>query len=153
MLRLHCDRRVRLLATMARYGQGANSSWKPSSRAGTIIVSHFANRSFLEIRSFFTSFFISVITYMELVQGMRNKNELNELRKALRMWNAKILYVTEEVSTKAMFFVERHYLSHSIEIADSLIASTAITNALTLVTGNDKHYRVIKDLNLKIFRP
>ena len=40
-------------------------------------------------------FYISVITYMELVQGMRNKNELNELRKALRIWNTKILYVTE----------------------------------------------------------
>ena len=99
------------------------------------------------------SFYISVITYMELVQGMRNKIELNELRKALRIWNAKILYITEDISSKAMFFVERHYLSHSIEIADSLIASTAITNALTLVTGNDKHYNVISDLNLKIFRP
>ena len=40
------------------------------------------------------NFFISVVTYMELVQGMRNKNELNELRKALRIWNGKILYIT-----------------------------------------------------------
>jgi predicted nucleic acid-binding protein len=28
-------------------------------------------------------FFISVVTYMELVQGMRDKNELNYLRRAL----------------------------------------------------------------------
>ena len=61
-----------------------------------------------------TSFYISVITYMELVQGMRNRNELNELRKALRIWNAKILYITEDISSKAMFFMERHYLSHSL---------------------------------------
>lgn len=29
-------------------------------------------------------FFISVVTYMELVQGMRNKRELNIFRKILR---------------------------------------------------------------------
>ena len=99
------------------------------------------------------SFYLSVITYMEIVQGMRNKNELNELRKALRIWNAKILYITEDISAKAMFFIERYYLSHSIEIADSLIAATAITNGLRLITGNDKHYRVIKNLELELFRP
>ncbi len=33
-------------------------------------------------------FHISVVTYMELVQGMRNKNELNNLRKALHVWNS-----------------------------------------------------------------
>jgi len=99
------------------------------------------------------SFFISVITYMELVQGMRNKNELIEFRKSLREWNSKILYITENISSKAMFFIERHYLSHSHEIADSLIAATAIVNALPLMTGNDKHYHVINDLNVKIFRP
>ena len=99
------------------------------------------------------SFYISVITYMELVQGMRNKNELNKLRKALRLWNTKILYVTEDISAKALFLMERHYLSHSIEVADSLIAATSIANALTLITGNDKHYGIIKDLELKIFRP
>ena len=99
------------------------------------------------------SFYISVVTYMELVQGMRNKNELNELRKALREWNSKILYINEDISTKAMFLIERHYLSHSLEIADSLIASTAIVNALPLITGNDKHYQVISDIELIKFRP
>ena len=99
------------------------------------------------------AFYISVITYMELVQGMRNKKELHEFRKTLRIWNTKILYITEDVSAKAMFFIERHYLNNSLEIADSLIAATAIANALPLLTGNDKHYRVINDLELKIFRP
>ena len=32
-----------------------------------------------------SNFFISVVTYMELVQGMRNKKELNNLRKALHI--------------------------------------------------------------------
>lgn len=99
------------------------------------------------------AFYISVVTYIELVQGMRNKNELNELRNALRNWNAKILYITEEISSKAMFYVERHYLSHTLQLADSLICATALVNGLTLLTANDRHYKMINELKLKIFRP
>jgi predicted nucleic acid-binding protein len=98
-------------------------------------------------------FFISVVTYMELVQGMRNKNELNNLRKALNAWGSKILYISEEISVKAMFFVEQHFLSHSIQLADALIGATAISNGFPILTGNDKHYKILKDLQIKKFRP
>jgi len=98
-------------------------------------------------------FYISAVTYIELVQGMRNKNELKELRKALRIWRAKIMYINEEISTKAMFFVERHYLSHSLQLADALIAASALVSGIPVLTGNDKHYKVIKELELKKFRP
>ncbi len=60
------------------------------------------------------NFFISVVTYIELVQGMRNKKELNSLRKSIHSWNAKVLYISEEISSKAMFYVEQHFLSHSL---------------------------------------
>jgi len=98
-------------------------------------------------------FFTSVITYIELVQGMRNKNELIELRRAFREWNTKILYINEEISSKAMFYIERHYLSHSLQLADALIASTALVNGLPILTGNDKHYRMIKELEIIKFKP
>ncbi len=98
-------------------------------------------------------FFISVVTYMELVQGMRNKDELNNFRRALYAWNTKILYISEEISVKAMFFVEQHYLSHSIQLADALIGATAISHGLPILTGNDKHYKILKDIQIKNFRP
>ena len=98
-------------------------------------------------------FFISVVTYMELVQGMRDKNELNKLRRALHVWNSKILYISEEISVKAMFFVEQHYLSHSIQLADALIASTAISHGFPILTSNDEHYKILRDLQIKKFRP
>ena len=101
----------------------------------------------------FESFSLSVVTYMELVQGMRNKNELNHLRQALHAWNATILYITEEISAKAMFAVEQHFLSHSIELADALIGSTAIAHGLPLLTGNDKQYKIMKGVQIKKFRP
>ena len=96
---------------------------------------------------------MSVITYMELVQGMRNKNELNKLRRAIHAWNSKILYISEEISVKAMFFIEQHYLSHSILMADALIGATAVAYGLPIPTGNDKHYKILKGVQIKKFRP
>jgi predicted nucleic acid-binding protein len=101
----------------------------------------------------FNHFFVSVVTYMELVQGMRNKNELNNLRRAFHAWGTKILYISEEISVKAMFFVENHFLSHSMQLADALIGVTAISHGFPILTGNDKHYRIIKELKIKKFRP
>lgn len=98
-------------------------------------------------------FSISVVTYMELVQGMRNKKELNSLRQALKIWNTKIIYISEDISAKAMFFVEQHFLSHSMQLADALVGATAIFCGESILTANDKHYTVLKDLQIKKFRP
>jgi hypothetical protein len=98
-------------------------------------------------------FFISVISYMELVQGMQNKRELTLLRKTMRNWNARILYINEDISAKAMFFVEQHFLSNSIVLADALIGATAISNGLKLLTANIKHYKALKNIELETFRP
>ncbi len=98
-------------------------------------------------------FSISVITYMELIQGMKNKKELNSLRQALHGWNARLVYISEEISAKAMFFVEQHFLSHSIEIADALIGASAITHGLPLLTANDKHYKVMDGIEIRKFSP
>lgn len=98
-------------------------------------------------------FRISVITYMELVQGMRNKNELRALRRSLRNWKAEVIYINEEISSKAMFYVERHYLSHSVQLADAIIAATAVSYGLSLLTGNDKHYKISKEVDITKFQP
>jgi predicted nucleic acid-binding protein len=99
------------------------------------------------------NFFMSVVTYMELVQGMRNKKELNSLRKSIHAWNTKLLYISEEISAKAMFYVEEHFLSHSLELADALIGATAVTYGLPILTGDNKHYKIIRDIQVKVFRP
>ncbi|RUM34581.1 MAG: VapC toxin family PIN domain ribonuclease, partial [Desulfobulbus sp.] len=68
-------------------------------------------------------------------------------------WNSKILYISEEISAKAMFAVEQHFLSHAMQLADALIGSTAVAHGLSLLTGNDKHYRIMKGVQVKRFRP
>jgi predicted nucleic acid-binding protein len=100
-----------------------------------------------------SGFTISVVSYIELVQAMRNKQELTCLRRALRTWNAKIAYITEDISAKAMFYVEQYYLSHSLQLADALISATAVANGLDVLTANTKHYRFLKDITLKGFKP
>ncbi len=111
------------------------------------------NMKALNILEKHNGFSISVITYMELVQGMRNKNELTLLRKALKLWRTKINYVTEEISSRAMFYVEQHFLNHSMQLADALIGATAVSHGIPLITGNTKHYKIVKELELLKFQP
>ena len=94
---------------------------------------------------------ISAITYMEVVQGTRNKRELNAFKKALKLWNARVVPVTETISYHAMFFVESYCLSHSVCLADGLIAATAKKLGTPLLTGNVKHYSVLPGIEVEPF--
>ena len=96
---------------------------------------------------------ISSVTYMELVQGMRDKRELKILREILGGRGIEILPINENISHKAMFFVEQHFHSHALRLADALIGATAVVHAQPLLTANIKHYSVIKDITLERFRP
>ena len=96
---------------------------------------------------------LSAVTYMELVQGMRNKQELRQLRQALIYWQASIRHLEEGISSRAMFLVESYALSHNMQMADALIAATAMEAGVPLLTANDHHYRHIDGLEIKVFRP
>ena len=98
-------------------------------------------------------FEMSVVTYVELVQGLRNKAELNTLKNFLQEKSAAILHVTESISATAMFLVEQHHFGHSLELADALIAATAMGHGLTLLTGNARHYQPVRNLVMKRFEP
>ena len=98
-------------------------------------------------------FSISIVTYMELVQGMRDKQELAKMKKALADMNVEIIPLSEEVSLRASDYVETYSLSHSMELADALIAATCVAENDTLVTANDKHYKVVQALQMTVFRP
>ena len=52
----------------------------------------------------------------------------------------------ENISTRAMFLVEDYYLSHSLELADAIIATTVLENNEVLLTANDKHYKYIPNI-------
>ena len=96
---------------------------------------------------------ISVVTYMEIVQGARNKAELNAFKKALSALNISVLQIVEMVSTKAMFFVEQYALSHAMELADALIGATSVVHQIPLLTGNEKHYKYLPEIRIAKFTP
>ena len=97
-------------------------------------------------------FKISVISYVELVQGVDNKKELKVLQKQLKSWSTELIQITENISTRAMFFVEDYYLNKSLELADAMIAATAIEKNEILLTANDKHYNFIPNIRINKFR-
>ncbi len=98
------------------------------------------------------NFNISAVTYMELVQGMRDKNELRIFKKSIKEMEIKTIYISKEISAKAIFYVEEFFLSHSMQMADALIAASTSTYGLRLLTANDKHYKMLSDMEIEVFR-
>ena len=98
-------------------------------------------------------FTLSAVTYMELVQGVRNNAELQALRQSIRFWGASIEQIDPDISARAMYLVESHALSHGMQMADALIAATALSLGTPLLTANDRHYRCVEGLDIQVFRP
>jgi predicted nucleic acid-binding protein len=100
-----------------------------------------------------TDWSISAVSYMELVQGCRNKTELKAMQKAFKSSQSAIQALTPSISEHAIALVENHALSHGLHMADALIAATALEHALPLVTGNAKHFQVVPGLKVIVFKP
>ena len=90
---------------------------------------------------------LSAVTEMELVVGCRNKNELRELNRFPEQFT--IIPVNPEISATSIKLLKAYRLSHGLLIADSIIAATALVSRRTLVSGNAKHFSMIKDLLLR----
>lgn len=96
---------------------------------------------------------ISSVTYMELIKGVRDKQELRNLKQTLHMLSFEIIPIDENISHRAMIYIEEYGLSSGIDLPDALIAATSIEKNLTLCTANNKHYKVIPNLEIDAFRP
>ena len=96
---------------------------------------------------------LSAVTYMEMVQGMRNNEEFRLFRRTIHDHQWKIIPLNENISHRASVYIENHALSHGLTMADSLIAASAIESGLPLMSANVRHYRVITELTLSTYRP
>jgi predicted nucleic acid-binding protein len=95
---------------------------------------------------------LSVISYMELIKGARDKADLRATQDFIRVFAFAILPVSEDISHRARVYVEEYALKSNLGIPDALIAATAVERGLHLCTGNAKDYRAISELQLKVFR-
>lgn len=95
---------------------------------------------------------ISAVSYMELVQGCRRTAELKAIQKAFNSHAADVLPITQNICDLACDMVEKYVLSHSLCMADALIAATAVEHSLPLLTGNAKHFSAVPGLKVLVFR-
>ena len=100
-----------------------------------------------------TEKFLSIQTYMELLQTAKNKTQHVYIKDFLSSYGFITLPFTENIGHRASIYVEEYTLSSNLRAGDAIIAATATENNMPLVTSNAKHFKPIKDLELKIFKP
>ncbi len=90
---------------------------------------------------------------MELLQGAKNKLQHKYIKEFIHDFEFRILPLTENVGHRALVYVEEYGLSSGMRAGDAIIAATAVENNMSLSSSSAKHFKVIKDLQLKVFKP
>ncbi len=90
--------------------------------------------------------FINPVIELELLQGAKNKTEMQQLEKKLRMFYQ--LNMPQENFQVARDLIKFYSLSHGLRLADALIAANALIYDLSLYTLNVKDFIFIPELML-----
>lgn len=96
---------------------------------------------------------LSVVSYMELIQGARDRREMTMIRSFLKDLEFQTLPLSESIGHRAAVYMEEYTLKSALALADALVAGTAVEAQERLCSGNAKHFRSIAELELKVFRP
>ncbi len=91
--------------------------------------------------------FITSITKMEILVGARNNNEIVEIDKFLSEF--KLIYLNKSVSQHAIKFIKQYSLQGNLRIPDALIAACVKYCNCLFYTNNIKHFKMIKEINVK----
>ena len=97
--------------------------------------------------------FLSVQTYLELLQGAANKQQHEYTKQFLQDFGFRTLPFSGNIGHRATVYIETYGLSHGLRAGDAHIAATAAENNMVLCSSNAKHFKPIKDLKLKVFNP
>jgi len=97
--------------------------------------------------------YLSIQTYMELLQCAKNKTQHKLVKDFLSSCSFTVLPLTENIGHRASIYVEEYTLSSNLRAGDAIIAATAVENNMMLASSNVKHFKVLKDLQLQAFKP
>lgn len=97
--------------------------------------------------------YISVVSYLELLRGCRDRREAKDLAELVGEWFTEIIPLKPEISDSAVSLMERFALSRRPGVNDLLIAATALDRGEMVATGNVKHFAFIPGLVVKSYRP
>lgn len=94
---------------------------------------------------------LSIITYYEITAGLKFKKAKRQLEDfEIFVRNNNTIYITEEsAKISADIYADLRTKGTTIGTADILIAGIALTNELTLITNNEKHYLSINNLSIE----
>ncbi len=93
-----------------------------------------------------TTLSISSITQMKLIVGCQDKQALRLIDRFLTRF--QIVFLTPEITKQGITLLREYKLSHGLLIPDSLIAATALTIGIPLLTRNQRDFRFIPNLIL-----
>lgn len=96
---------------------------------------------------------LSAVSYLEVLQGMRNKAELAAVKKMLERRAATLLPLSEAITLRAIDLMESLTLGHGLQMGDALIAATALAHGLPVLTANVKHFSAVEGLTIEAFLP
>lgn len=93
---------------------------------------------------------LSIITFYEILSGLRFKGALKQLNSFLEFTkNNTILPLTEDSTIiSSDLYADLRKTGRLIDDIDLLIAGIALSNRLVLVTHNEKHFKRIKGLEV-----
>ena len=69
---------------------------------------------------------MSAVTLMEVLQGTRSIREMQQTRQLIRVLQFRVLPLSEAIGDAATALIEEHALSSGLQVADALIAATAL---------------------------
>jgi tRNA(fMet)-specific endonuclease VapC len=94
---------------------------------------------------------ISIITYYEILGGLRFKKAEKQIKEFEEFVNNNtIIHISEEsAKISGDIYADLRQKGITIGTSDILIAGIAIENELTLITNNEKHYDSIRGLKIE----
>lgn len=93
-----------------------------------------------------TTLFVNSIIEMELLQGARDKNELQRIEKKLGAF--RLLNMQQTIFDLATQFIREYRLSHGLALPDAVIGATAIYYQMPLFTYNRKDFKFLPEIHL-----
>jgi len=91
---------------------------------------------------------ISAVTKMELIKGIRDREHERKIMGELK--TLETVPMGTGTADRAVGLLWSYHLSHGLDIADALVAATAIEMGFPLFTYNTKDFRFIKGLELYV---
>lgn len=87
---------------------------------------------------------LSAVVVAELYGGVREGQERATLDALIGAYT--VLPVTSSLAVAAGLLWRQYRPSHGVGLADALLAATALTHGLTLITLNQKHFPMLPNL-------